>query len=1092
MASRRTIEDRLQGPVFDDLVVIVPTKRRIRHLVREVMAMTGKPVTPAFPFFTLESFAQSLFAATDSPGRIIAAPIQTLLFHRAIRSLGGELGYFIPRGKDGRIFPGTFERIVEVILHLKESGVTAGLLGEEAAAAPLDEQHKLRDIAAIYAAYEQSLASLRAVDVPGIFNYLQRACSPDAFAEIFRRLYPRVDLLSLAGFDEFTEPEIAVIQRLCGVAGLGVNLLFDYQQGNPALFGHLEANYRRFKEMGFVPVREAAQPERRLFPINTMWRSARSRDAAEVFARTLFLPGQQAGRTDLSGSVTLITASSRRHEVEIICKLIKDLAAGDPERDLSSICVALHYPQEYTDLFREECARFGIPVNITDRFPLARSPFTTILLALLRMQVGGFRRDDVLRVAGAPYFHPESASSPIDAANLAEVSRELRIVGGYQTWLSRIRRRSEEDRHIVGAAAPSPERARRERSARAMERAESDLLTLGAMTNELTGECAPAEFHRRFRRMLGRLGVARNLVAVRGDGAAGVVERDIRAYAKFLEVLSETMELLAFQDGPLATHTLKDYAEQLTAAILRERYNVREQFGRGVLITSIDETRGLSMDVMIVAGLVDGEFPSVYQPEVFLSNERRSKREQRYIWQNRYLFYQAVTNWVSHLYLTIPKREGEIDLVRSSFVDALLNVARVEEWTAGENIPFEQTLAAEDEVLGWYGSGMESVPDGAGLPDGFSERLKEARHAAAVERSRTALHNLPDYEGILPEALSDDARRLLSNLRSDVFSVTQLETYGQCPFRFFARRLLNLHAPGNFEESLTPIEKGSILHEALFEFFTLRRGEGLSPISLCSDEQFEAAVTDLTRIIDAKMSALEIPDAFWALDRELLLGSSTGGRGLVREFLEVERKRAVQSKPLYFEVGFGGTDARTDAILSTPEPVVLGDIRLRGKVDRVEVGDGFFAIVDYKTGAVLPGIDDIRSGMSLQLALYLRVMEQLLESVHRRHLQPAGGLYYRLRSPVKVTAGLADGTYAKIAFTSSANSRQVLRSAPEFQDVLDGAVRSAAASVAAMAEGRFPLTAPENIEKVCTFCDYKTICRIQTVRHVHPTMPEEA
>lgn len=1092
MASRRTIEDRLRGPVFDDLIIIVPTRRRIRHLVREVMALTGKPVTPAFPFFTLESFAQSVFAATDVPARIVAGPIQTLLFHRAIRSLGGELEYFIPHGRDARMFPGTFEKIVEVILHLKESGVTAGLLAEEAAAAPLDERHKLRDIAAIYEGYERLLASLHAVDVPGIFAHLQRECSPAAFAEIFRRLYPRADLLSLAGFDEFTEPETALIQHLCGVAGLGVTLLFDYQQGNPALFGHLESNYRRFREMGFVPVHEEAEPERRLFPINTMWRSAKSREAARVLARTLFLPGRLSDRADLSGAVTLITASSRRHEVEMICKLIKELAAENPGSDLSSICVALLQPQVYTDLFREECARFGIPVNITDRFQLSRSPLVTLILALLRMQIAGFRRDDVLRVAGTPYFHLGPPSSPVDAANLAEVSRELRITGGYQSWLTRIRRRIEDDRCMAAAAGTDTERARRERSARAMEKAESDLQVLGATTHELAGECVPAEFRRRFLRLLDRLDVARNLVTLSADGAAEVVERDVRAYAKFLEVLGETTELLAFQDGPAATHTVKNYVEQLTAAILRERYNVREQFGRGVLITSIDETRGLSTNVMIVAGLVDGEFPSVYQPEVFLSTERRTKREQRFLWQNRYLFYQAVTNWVSHLYLTTPKREGDIDLVRSSFVDALLNVVQVEEWRAGENIPFEHTLASEDEVLRWYGSGEEPVADSSGLPEHIPEKLGEVRRAVAVERSRTALHDLPEYEGILPGRLSDDAQLVLSGLRSDVFSVTQLETYGQCPFRFFVRRLLRLDAPGEFEEGLTPIERGSILHDALFEFFTLRREKGLPSVPLCTDEQFEEALAELTRIVDSRLSALEIPDAFWDLDRELLLGPPTGGRGLVREFLEAERKRTVQSKPLYFEVGFGGPDPRTDAILSTPEPVVLGDIRLRGKVDRVEVGDEFFTIVDYKTGATLPGIDDIRSGMSLQLPLYLRVVEQLLESAFGRRLQPAGGLYYRLRSPIKVTAGLADAAYNKIAFTSSANSRQVLRSGTEFQDVLDGAVRSATGSVAAMVEGRFPLTSPENIEKVCTYCDYKTICRIQTVRHVHPTAPEEA
>jgi CRISPR/Cas system-associated exonuclease Cas4 (RecB family) len=51
-------------------------------------------------------------------------------------------------------------------------------------------------------------------------------------------------------------------------------------------------------------------------------------------------------------------------------------------------------------------------------------------------------------------------------------------------------------------------------------------------------------------------------------------------------------------------------------------------------------------------------------------------------------------------------------------------------------------------------------------------------------------------------------------------------------------------------------------------------------------------------------------------------------------------------------------------------------------------------------------------------------------------------------------------------------------------DVLRRSIEEARQCVEGIARGEFPLTDPENSEKVCTYCQYKTICRIQTVRYV--------
>ena len=101
------------------------------------------------------------------------------------------------------------------------------------------------------------------------------------------------------------------------------------------------------------------------------------------------------------------------------------------------------------------------------------------------------------------------------------------------------------------------------------------------------------------------------------------------------------------------------------------------------------------------------------------------------------------------------------------------------------------------------------------------------------------------------------------------------------------------------------------------------------------------------------MESLDIPDVFWEMEKELILGRGGTGEGLLRRFLEHERGRQDSMEPAYFEVSFGGTPGTpgtADRILSREEPVTFGGARLRGRIDRVEIGDGFFAVMDYKTG----------------------------------------------------------------------------------------------------------------------------------------------
>ncbi len=1087
-------DERVRRSRMEGCLVIVPTKRRIRHLTREIMRLSPGAVAPALPLHTMESLCRALYGAVPGTGSVIGGPSRTLLFHRAVGSAGATLAYFSRRGGAPHLPRGTFDRLIDVITALKESGIYPDALAEELAGAAPREHPKLADVAAIYAAYEQELAALGAEDLEGVYRVLSLVTPPEVFAGAFRSLFPGVETLSLAGFDEFSIPEVRTIRRICAVPGLSVTMMFDYLKGNPGLFGHLEENYALLAESGFREARGEEEASAAAFFFGCATRPPSARRASEHIARTLFSRREIAGREDLHESVTVMAARSRVHEVECICKLVRRLVAERPSRDLSAICVALHTPGLYTDIMRELFAEYEIPVNITDRYELARSPLVVALLGLLRLPLYGFRRDDVLRIAGSPYFTVPVAGSPFDPANLSAVALRVRATAGLESWFGKIARAREAAERLGEAAPDAREKRRAGDDVRSLGKAKSDLESLGRALAPFSRAMTAVEFERETLALADGMSVLRALIDPRLRADEDLMEKDVRAFNAFTDTLHAVAMMSQVQDGPGERRPLHVHYERLKAALGQERYNVRERFGRGVLVTSIEETRELPVDVMIVAGLVDGEFPSVYQPEIFLSARRRQQREQRHAWENRYLFYQAATNWTEHLYLTYPLRDGENELVRSSFIDAFLKTSDVTHLEDPAGIPFAGDICSRGEYLRSLSrtAGDERLthPPVPGL-DGDWLRIRLARD---VERNRRSRAGAGEYGGIIAPALGEEGRKEIGGYSGGVLSVTQLEMYAGCPFRFFSRYMLRLRERDEFEEGMTPAEKGGLLHDTLYGFYSARRERNAPSIKGASSGDFEDAVREIVAMATARMESLDIPDVFWEIEKELILGRGNGEGGLLRRFLEYERSRQDAMTPGYFEVSFGGRPGITgsaDAVLTSGEPLLFGGARLRGRIDRVETGDGFFAVMDYKTGRDVPGLGEIRQGLSLQLPAYLFAAGALLSDAGRGDLVPAGGLYYRLRDEVELKPALVAEEFRGRAFPESSRSRQMVPGPSDIREIIAETGRTIGSILDGISGGRFPLTRTELVRKLCGHCGYRTVCRIQSLKHVTPESPEE-
>ena len=535
----------------------------------------------------------------------------------------------------------------------------------------------------------------------------------------------------------------------------------------------------------------------------------------------------------------------------------------------------------------------------------------------------------------------------------------------------------------------------------------------------------------------------------------------------------------------------------------------------GVRILPLVQTKDLSFDTVILGGLVDGEFPTVFRSDTFLPPKQRGTESDR-LREDRFLFYQALTLYRRQLYLLSPQHDGDVELVPSAFIDELQRIADINTSTDEDSTLFSTENFFKDYgAFVWAHSGVGEVAD-LPVPSTILPRLDLIAHNVRVEKSRTVTmeknctvtHKLPQYEGqLVSDLLSPASRRSLAQRREKIYSVSQLETYGECPFRYFSNRVLRLNRPEEEEAGLTNMEKGSLAHKILFEFYDCRRDA--PPISECTAEEFDEARRDLQRIARSYLNAAEIErhlnraeKLFWEIEVERFIGGH-GRTGVFPAFLEAERERNFEVQPHHFEVEFGPSNRSdpTDPYLGSREAVTVGEVPLSGRIDRIELGNGMFVIGDYKTGSGTPKLNDILEGRSLQLPLYIAVVEQLLRQKspsmqsladELESIQGVAGVYYVLQEESKAELGIGDKEYNGKAFQASRSGQLLPNSRFQIEDtqanpdsdviesIVNVAVGYANQYVHSIADGDFQLTSHDQT-KVCRYCAFKQICRVGVI-----------
>ncbi len=647
----------------------------------------------------------------------------------------------------------------------------------------------------------------------------------------------------------------------------------------------------------------------------------------------------------------------------------------------------------------------------------------------------------------------------IDLNNLISVANELKITSGLQNWKGAI----DDALNLLNYKEDIFEQEK-ERSVSIYQKAKRDITSVSKVLLPLRGKTNRQDFIDLFKKLLYKLGLPFKVL----EDSYGKEEEFIKSVTVLLQTLNEVL-ILIDTDEPDKKYSLQFYLEQLRTISNWARFNIKEKSDYGVLVTSINEIRGLRFDHLFLGGMCDGDFPTKYSPEIFFSGSYQ-KKEQIHQTEERYHFYQALCAWNKKLFLTIPQTDSVSELVESTFIkdiEKLFQFTELEKSSPSEILSIEQlqiTYAQNKEkkelvtALNKIGIKTDKLEDNIVVRD---------------KRKEDPFENY-EYSGFIGST-NEQIQKYLEKFSDHEFSISQLETFAKCPFKYFTERILKLEPIGEPTEEAEPIELGNVLHAILYEFYS-KVVEKKMVIGELGSKEFTNLKNILFEIAEEKINKLNLNSPLAFFEKEKILGiDGQKENSILYKFLQKEVSSQTDFIPSLFEFNFG--NILTDTQKQVIAPLNIGELKLRGKVDRIDINENrnLFNIIDYKLKGRKPTIADLIDGLSLQLPVYLMAGKHILDSITNDTYNGHKMMIYSL--------DYKEGNFGPSQINLS---RKRNLNTDQIQVMNDNLIKETKEKLIyyhqRIQKGKFNLSELEDREeKVCRYCDFRSFCRVKEV-----------
>ena len=233
----------------------------------------------------------------------------------------------------------------------------------------------------------------------------------------------------------------------------------------------------------------------------------------------------------------------------------------------------------------------------------------------------------------------------------------------------------------------------------------------------------------------------------------------------------------------------------------------------------------------------------------------------------------------------------------------------------------------------------------------------------------------------LPAPLSKEA---LDGIRAnlDMQSVSGIEMYYSCPYRYFLYRMLGANERRVLQFGLPDI--GTLVHKAL-ETFSARAQENPPKTA---KEAVRLTLDILKELREEEKTRLEYSPAFrfaFSQVKKITLRTALAVWDQNRRSSFVQVKQEVK-------FGYDTEDGYPALVIPLPDG---SEMRFHGVIDRIDRYRDYLRVIDYKTGPKDFSTKELEAGVQLQLPLYLRAACNGEKGV------PAGVFYFPALAELK-------------------------------------------------------------------------------------------
>lgn len=418
-----------------------------------------------------------------------------------------------------------------------------------------------------------------------------------------------------------------------------------------------------------------------------------------------------------------------------------------------------------------------------------------------------------------------------------------------------------------------------------------------------------------------------------------------------------------------------------------------------VLIGAVDRSRNPELNFAVVLGLNEGRFPAPPPPPSLLNEAEALALEglgvfvgaqtRLRIAHERYFAYIAFTRASERVLVTSARMDSEgKPLNPSPFLRQLQRMFPALTPRAGATGADWRTAEHLAELGGEWLRPGSPVRQADRQADGV---LESESPLWALEKQLSSVRDF-SVEPRLSPAMA--ARLLGLPFRT---SVSSLEQFGMCPFRFFLRAGLRIEERMEYE--IDPRRTGDFQHEVLCRFHQELTKEGRRWRDLTGLEARERMGQMAAQVARVWNDGMFDRDGASRLARRTLTAS-------LQDFVQtvVEWMPQYAFDPVAVELGFGVRDADLP-----PWMVAIDEHRqlaFVGRIDRVDLGpadaDGarWVVVLDYKSSARHLDPWLLANGVQLQLPAYLAVLRGLKDMKKElgvEKLRPAGIFYINLK-----------------------------------------------------------------------------------------------